>query len=336
MRHLLAVQAQDYPGAKWAVAQRTAGSLDADLDRLFDAGAFVRTHVMRPTWHFVAAEDIRWLLAATAHRVHQANGFQYRSLGIDERLAAQAVDIFRRALEGGKALTREELGSELRTAGIEATGLRLGYVIGHAEVEAILVNGPRRGKRQTFALMDERVPAAPARTPEEALAELATRYVRGHGPAQDVDLSWWSGLKLREARRAFDLAAGALRREQIDDRTYWTDPDEPEATRVDQAAPAVHMLPNYDELLIAFRDRNDHMDPNLPEAARVAEAVLAHIVVRDGLVVGGWRRRDDGRTTSATFDLVVGLTDAERAALQQAIDRFAAFLGRPVEVAGLD
>ncbi len=340
VRHLLAVQAQDYPGAKWAVGQRTAGSIETDLDRLFDAGAFVRTHVMRPTWHFVAAEDIRWLLAATAHRVHQANAFQYRSLGIDDRLAGRAAAIFVRALEGGQALTREELGGLLREQGIEASGLRLGYLIAHAEIEAILVNGPRRGKRQTFALMDERVPPTRERTKDEGLAELATRYVRGHGPAQDVDLAWWSGLTLGEVRRAIEIAGPSLRREVIDGRTYWTDPGEPpgDGTQpgVDLEGPAVHLLPNYDELLIAFRDRSDAIDPNLPAPARVAEAVLAHIVVRDGLVVGGWRRRDGGKSVGVTFDILVELAPEEGAALRAAVDRFASFLGRPVEVSGLD
>ncbi len=291
---------------------------------------------MRPTWHFVAAEDIRWLLGATAHRVHRANGFQYRRLGIDERLASEAAEVFQRALEGGQALTREELGGELRAAGIEAMGLRLGYLIAHAEVEAILINGPRRGKRQTFALMAERVPAAPTRTVEEAAAELATRYVRGHGPAQIIDLAWWSGLTLGEARRAFEIAGPVLRREEIGDRTYWTDPEEPDGASVDPVSPAIHLLPNYDELLIAFRDRSDHMDPDLPPPARVAEAVLAHIVVRDGLVVGGWRRKDGGPTVSVSIDLIVPLTDVEHVALRRATERFAAFLGRPVEVSGLD
>jgi Winged helix DNA-binding domain len=330
------VQSQDYPGAKWAVGQRTAASVDADLDALFDAGAFVRTHVMRPTWHFVAAEDIRWLLATTAHRVHQANAYQYRSLGIDDRLAGQAADIFVRALEGGRALTREELGTALGAAGIEATGLRLGYLIGHAEVEAILVNGPRRGKRQTFALLAERVRPTRERTVEEGLGELATRYVRGHGPAQDADLAWWSGLTLGEARRALDLAGGALRREQIRNRTFWCDPDEPAPASTEPDASAVHLLPNYDELLIAFRDRSDAIDPDLPEPARVAEAVLAHIVVREGLVVGGWRRRDAGRALGIAIDLLVALTQAERTALASAIARLSTFLGRPVEVSELD
>lgn len=340
VRHLLAVQSQDYPGAKWAVGQRTAVSVDGDLDRLFDDGAFVRTHVMRPTWHFVAAEDIRWLLALTAGRVHQASGYQYRSLGIDDRLAGQAADMFRQALEGGRAATREELGKELAAARIEAVGLRLGYLIGHAELEMILCNGPRRGKRQTYALFDERVPATRPRERDEALAELAIRYVQGHGPAQDIDLAWWSGLTLGEARRAFDIAGPALRNEEIDGRRFWTDPDEP--ARADSAVggepedPLVHLLPNYDELLIAFRDRSDAMDPGLPPPARVAAEILAHVVVRDGLGVGGWKRRDTGSSTSVALNLLVGLTDVERTGLRGALKRFAAFLGRPIEVSGLD
>jgi hypothetical protein len=291
---------------------------------------------MRPTWHFVAAEDIRWLLAATAHRVHQANGFQYRSLGIDDRLAGQAAEVFVRALEGERALTKEELGAELRAAGIEATGLRLGYLIGHAEVEAILVNGPRRGKRQTFALMDARVPAAAARDPEDALAELARRYVAGHGPAQDIDLSWWSGLTLGEARNALDLAGSALRSEQIDGRTFWTDPEEPPLGDETAATPTVHLLPNYDELLIAFRDRSDAMDPDLPPPARVAAEILAHVIVRNGLGMGGWRRKDGPKAAAVAIDLLVGLTDDERTELWRSIGRLAAFLGKPVEVSGLD
>jgi hypothetical protein len=317
------------------LGQRVRDASEADIDRRFDAGDFVRTHVMRPTWHFVAADDIRWLLALTAARVHQANAYQYGQLDIDGPTAARAAEVFVTTLAGGRSATREELGVALRGAGIEAAGLRLGYLIGHAELETILCNGPRRGKRQTYALFDERVPPSRARERDEALAELATRYVRGHGPAQVIDLSWWSGLTLREARRAFDLAGSALGREEIDGRPFWVDPDEaPPAPSTE--GPAVRLLPNYDELLIAFRDRTDAIDPDLPDAARVAEAVLAHIIVRDGLVVGGWKRREGSRSTAIALDLLVALDAAERAALGAAVRSLGNFLGRPIDVTGLD
>jgi hypothetical protein len=306
---------------------------DAEIDRLFDAGAILRTHVMRPTWHFVDPADIRWLLELTAPRVHQANAYQYRLQGIDAETAMRSRAVMERALEGGRSLTRPEIGRLLTDGGIPAAGIRLGYLIGHAELERVLCSGPRRGKQQTYALLDERVQASPAtaRTHEEALAELARRYVEGHGPAQVADLSWWSGLTVAESRRALGLATPPLRVETIGERTFWLDPDAASTSSPDPARPAVHLLPNYDELLIAFRDRSDAVDPELPAPARVAEVILAHVIARDGLVVGGWRRSADGSALRVSIDLMVRLSDEEQGALTGAVDRLSAFVGRPVE-----
>jgi hypothetical protein len=287
---------------------------------------------MRPTWHFVDPADIRWLLELTAPRVHQASSYQYRQLEIDPETAARARAVIERALAGGGAMTREELGRVLSDGGIPASGLRLGYLVSHAELERVICSGPRRGRRQTYALLEERVPAARPRARDAALAELARRYVEGHGPAQLADLVWWSGLTVADARTALELATPPLERESIDGRTFWVSPASPSGGGVPGDGPAIQLLPNYDELLIAFRDRTDAIDPNLPEAARVAEAVLAHIVVRDGLVVGGWRRRDDGRSVHVTTDLLVPLDEAETRALGDAFERYRTFLGRPVDV----
>lgn len=341
MRHLLAVQSQDYAGAKWALGQRVAGVTDANIDKAFDAGDILRTHVLRPTWHFVAPEDLRWLLALTAPRVHQANGYQYRLLEIDDELVARAATVFRRVLGGG-ARTREELGQDLAAAGIDAAGLRLGYLIAHAELEAIVCSGPRKGRRQTYALLDERVPPSRPRSRDEALAELARRYVEGHGPAQALDLAWWSGLTVRDARTALAAASPPLLRDTVSGREFWFAPDAvaAAATVAPAAAPAaspvVHLLPNYDELLIAFRDRTDAMDPQLPPPARVAAEILNHVIVRDGLGVGGWRRKDEGRVIRVEVNPLVALDEAERDALRGALDKLSAFLARPVEATGLD
>jgi hypothetical protein len=206
----------------------------------------------------------------------------------------------------------------------------------HAELEAVIVSGPRTGKRHTYALVEERVPPAPPRTRDEALAELATRYVTGHGPAQAIDLAWWSGLTLADARRALEAAAPALVTEVVDSRTFWLDPDGPEFEPA-AAPPLVHMLPNYDELLIAYRDRSDAMDPDLPAPARVAEEILAHVLVRNGLAIGGWRRADHGAAgVTVEVNPLVPLSIEDRSALLAATDRFARFLGRPVTVRGLD
>lgn len=343
VRSLLAVQSQDYPGAKWAVGQRVEATTDAELDRLFDAGAILRTHVLRPTWHFVDPADIRWLLELTAPRVHQASAYQYRVLEIDREVAERSRAVIRRALRGGVSLTRPEIGRVLTEGGIPATGVRLGYFLMDAELEQVICSGPRRGKRHTYALLEERVPPARPRTRDEALAELAQRYVEGHGPAQVADLSWWSGLTMADSRAALELATPPLRRESIGDRTFWA-ADGPAADgpstrgraaveRLPFGPAAVHLLPNYDELLIAFRDRTDAIDPALPEPARVAESILAHVLVRDGLVVGGWRRVEAGSSVRVELNVLVPLNDGERSAFAAQVDRLSAFLGRPVQAA---
>jgi hypothetical protein len=337
VRGLVAVQSQDYYGAKWALGQRVKGATDAELDRAFDAGELVRTHVLRPTWHFVAPEDLRWLQALTSPRIHQASGYQYRLHEIDSALAARATAVFERVLEGGDARTREELGGALGEAGIASAGLRQTYLVMHAELEGIICSGPRRGRRQTYALVEERVPPSRPRSRNEALAELARRYVEGHGPAQAVDLGWWSGLTLRDARTALDLASPPLLRETIGGREFFVSPSWPgPAVPVVDTGPIVHLLPNYDELLIAFRDRRDAMDPLLPPPARVAAEILNHVIVRNGLGVGGWRRTDETRAIRVMLNPLVPLSSDDRTAIRGAVDRLAAFLSRPVEATGLD
>jgi hypothetical protein len=285
----------------------------------------------------VAAEDLRWLLELTAPRVHQASAYQYRQLELDLETRKRSRDVIRGLLHGGRALLREELTTEMSAAGILGSRLRLVYLLIDAELEAVICSGPRRGRRQTYALVDERVPRSPRRDRDEALAELARRYVQGHGPAQDVDVAWWSGLTLREARTALEAAGNALVREKVGGRTFWVDAAAeaaPAAAR--SAVPGVQLLPNYDELLVAFRDRSDAMDAALPAPARAAAEILAHVVVRDGLVVGSWSWKDDGSSTRVTVGLKVALDAAGRAALVAAIARLEAFVGRRAEVSGLD
>jgi hypothetical protein len=189
-----AVQSQDYAGAKWAVAQRARGCSDRDVELACDRGDIVRTHVMRPTWHFVAPADARWMLELTAPRVHAANAYYYRKLELSPRTFERSNAALALALEGGKHLTRVELARALAGAGIRAEGVRLAYLLMRAELDALICNGSRRGKQFTYALFDERVPRAAPLARDEALAELTRRYFTSHGPATVQDFAWWSGL----------------------------------------------------------------------------------------------------------------------------------------------
>ena len=144
--------------------------------------------MLRPTWHFVTPEDICWLLTATAPRIRALNAYMNRQLELDDALLLRSNVAIAKALQGGQQLTRAELGTALAEAGIVATGMRLGYIVHCAELDAIVCSGARRGKQFTYALLDERAPKAKRLDHNEALAELTLRYFSSHGPATVKDL----------------------------------------------------------------------------------------------------------------------------------------------------
>ena len=331
-----AVQSQDVPGALWGIAQRLPAGATADaVGGAMDDGRIVRTHAMRPTWHFVLPEDVRWIQALTASRVHQQNGTVYRREGLGEDVRERAVDVMRTALAGGRSLTRREIGVALVTAGIPvATGQILAYFAIHAELEAVICNGPRRGSQATYMLVDERVSPTPTKDRDEALAELAIRYFRSHGPALARDMAWWSGLTVGDVRCAAELAGAALEKRSIDGKDYWAAAGAFEPAEIDR--PLVQLLPNYDEYLGSYADYDPIFDPALPRARTVADVLGAHIVVRDGLVVGGWRRSIGRQRATAIVTLLLPLTAEERTALERAAETYGRFLRLPIELVVID
>lgn len=325
-----AVQSQDYAGAKWAIAQRVPGLTSASLDELFAQGKFLRTHVMRPTWHFVLPEDIRWLQKLTAPQVKNLLAYYDRKLEVDEALLARSHAVLTRALQGGKFLTRNELGQALKEAGIEAGGQRLGHLMMHAELDALICSGPLRGKQFTYALLDERVPPASPLARDEALAELARRYFTSHGPALVQDFAWWSGLSVADARAGLEMVKSDLVSEVSAGKTYWfAHPAAP----VEIPHPTLHLLPNYDEHVVAYKDHSASFDATVfKNLAPDSSALLNYITVLDGLVIGGWRRTIEKKQISITTKLLIPLNEVEQAALRSAAEDFARFMGLPVDL----
>jgi hypothetical protein len=274
------VQAQDFAGAKWALGQRCVGLVESDVERAFETGEIVRTHVMRETWHFMAAADARWLLEFTAPRLLSRCASLRRKLGITPALDRKCQRVMARALEGGRTLTRAELALELeRRAGIKSAGLHLAYVVMSAEFHAVLCNGPRRGKQFTYGLFDERVKPAKPLSREAALGELTRRYFTSHGPATVRDFAWWSGLTQKDIRAGIEMAGSRLASTIEGQHTYWWAPARSEAPPI---GPSVRLLPNYDEYLIAYKDRE-------LVAARGGD-VFQHQLVVDGRLAGSWTR----------------------------------------------
>jgi Winged helix DNA-binding domain len=325
-----AVQAQDYPGAKWALALRMRRTTDAAIGRAFAAGAILRTHVMRPTWHFVAPADIHWMLALTAPRVRAATAYYDRQLGLDAALVRRSNKAMAAALDGGAQLTRQELRTVLRKAGVAADGgQRLAHLTIHAELDGVICSGALRGKQFTYALLDERAPERRVLPRDEALAELTWRYFTSHGPAQLRDFVWWSGLTMADARAGVEMAGRHLAVEVIGGKKYWFSAS---ARAIGRLRRSAYLLPLYDEFLIAYKDRSAALDPALWKPIAGREPFSAAIVV-DGRVVGGWKRTLTERQVTVALDLPVPLKRNDAGLVAAAARRFGTFLGLDVALA---
>jgi hypothetical protein len=331
VERLCAVQAQDFIGAKWAVGVRATGLDEAAVETAFDRGEILRTHVMRPTWHFVTPADIRWMLALTAPRVHQASAFYYRQLGLDAKTMSRAHRVLASELEGKRFRTRTELASALAKRGIEASGPRLGLLTIHAELEQVICSGPTRGRQLTYAHFDERAPAAKARAPRNPAAELARRYFDSHGPATLRDFVWWSGLTVAQARRGVEDASPALESQPLDGLTYWAST----WGTARRLPAATFLLPNYDEYLIAYKDRDLVKPPDGTLKRGIAGiGAFEHPLVVDGLLVGYWTRRVSGAGTRIELKPWAPLGGAATRAVAAAAKRLVSFARERISLAG--
>jgi hypothetical protein len=209
------IQAQDYLGALWAVGLRTRGATEAGIEQALVDRSIVRTWPARGTLHFVAAEDVRWILELLAPRLIARTSGRYRQLALDEATFARSREVLIRALEGGKRLSRDAMYQVLESAHISTAGQRGIHILGRLAQEGLLCFGARDGKQQTFMLLAEWVPAAKSKTRDEALAELARRYFTSHGPATLQDFVWWSGLTTLDAKAGLEMAKQHLVQEVV-------------------------------------------------------------------------------------------------------------------------
>lgn len=323
VRWMGAVQAQDYAQAVWALGLRTPHAIAADIDRSLAEASILRTHVLRPTWHFVSPEDIRWLLALTAPRIQAGSAHRYRELQLDDAVFGRTNEAIGRALEGGVSLTRAELGQVLEEAGVETrTPQRLVYILMRAELDGVICSGPKRGRQVTYALLDERVPRGRVMGREEAVVELVRRYFGSHGPATERDFVWWSGLTTADARAGLEALRGQIVSEKIDGKTYWLPLD---TSLPSKSSPAVHLLPAFDEYTVAYADRRGILRPeHSPQGSNV---MLGPVIVVEGYVVGVWRRTFNRGSVVIEASPFTGLSDAESRGVAAAAARYGEFLG---------
>ena len=321
---MAAMQAQEYAMAKWAIGLRLPGLKDADVEKAFNDGAILRTHLMRPTWHFVTPSDIRWMLALTAPRVNAANAYYYRKFELDTEIFNRSKDTIIKALQGGKNLTRTILKSALEQQGIIADGLRLSYIMMKAELDGIICSGPRQGKQFTYALLEERVSSVKSLQRDEALAQLTMRYFTSRGPATLKDFSYWSGLTMKDAKEGIAMLRQHLASELIEDQEYIFIPDR---WKNEKEIQATFLMPDYDEYGMSYKDRSAIL--NLGSSilqSQDANTASNHMVVIDGIIKGTWRHTFKNNSVNIETTPFTVLSEKEKHELEKAIKRYKEFV----------
>jgi hypothetical protein len=318
-----AVQSQDFEAAKWALALRMQSATNAVVEAAFNRGTILRTHLMRPTWHFVAPDDIRWLLALTAPRVNLRCGPNYRKFELDDAAFKRSRKVLEKALQDGKHMTRVELRRRLNESGVAADDtVRLAHILIRAELDGVVCSGPRVGKQFTYALLDERVAGMKKIDRDEALAELTRRYFGSHGPATLQDFAWWSGLSVADAKRGLELGDDQLEKVSVGEKVYWK-PRSGDAPG--KSLNAANLLPVFDEFFVAYKDRQVVFDSPDGKPSLTSWDLLGPTVILDGIAVGTWKRTNDKKSIEVKF--IRALKKAEQAAVTQAATRYAEFAG---------
>jgi hypothetical protein len=326
-----AMQGQDYGPAKWSIGQRTNELVDEDIDRELDDGAILRTHALRPTWHLLTREDIRWVLALTGPRVHRQLDRRFDELGLDPKTLTKCEKKISIALQGDNPLTRREIAGILEAAKIDPSGQRLPFILIHCELESVICSGRLAGKQQTFALLDDRAPAGPSLDRDEAMTELLRRYLQSHGPATVADFRWWSGLTGADIKKTLHALGSDVTSEELGGMIFWSlagDHARLPAMRVG------HLLQMLDEAFVAYTESRHFGDPRAVEArsAWSDRGMPAANVLLRGSVAGHWKRTLGAKSMAVELILYEEPRPADLRAMNAAAKRLGSFIGLPVTV----
>lgn len=320
-----AMQAQNYSMVKWAVGMRLKSVTIQTVEKALCEGEILRTHVMRPTWHLVAAEDIRWMLKLSAERVIAANESYAKghNLDISEELYEKSYRLLEKILSGKKSLTRQEIAEHFSRSGIVADNHRMTRFMARAEQVGIVCSGEDKGSKCTYALLEERVPPMPELTKDESLARLARSYFRSHAPAVLQDFVWWSGLPVTEARQAIYLIDSELTAEEWNGQTWYIHED---CRTRGKVSGSLHLLPSYDEYLLGYKDRTDVLPKEHYAKAFTNNGLFYPVVLHEGQVIGNWNKGPQKKSISIEHTWFQPETFVDEALLSWAKERYKQFI----------
>ncbi len=326
--HMTAMQAQDLSMSLWAVGSRSNTPTIQSVIEQFNTGTILRTHVLRPTWHLVSSQDIRWMLELSAERIHRSAAAHYAALELDEKVLRRCRKVLTKHLETRDWASRDELVDVLENAGVKCDSLRASHVFMDAELHRIVCSGPLLKNRQSYALLDKRAPRSRALSREEALGALALRYYCSHGPASVKDFAWWSGCTLREAQQATRDCASKLEQIQLHERTLYFS-SESSALMKTTLKPhkGVLLLAAFDEYVIAYAERDEILNAELKQRSISKNGVFRPIVLHNGVAVGTWQALKKGKRLEVQHHISGDTSTQLQKKLNSAISRYEDFVG---------
>lgn len=323
-----AIQAQDYGMAKWAIGLRLADASQKIIEESIDNGEIIRIHVLRPTWHIISADDVHWMIKLTASKVKTSFNSRHRQLELTEGIIHRTNKIIEKELNGGKSLTREELAQIFNEAKIKTDENRLSHILFSAELEGIICSGPSKSNKQTYALLDERVPKKKNLSREESIAELAKRYFTSHCPATIQDFSWWSNLSLTEIRKAVDHIKSDFQTVTSDSGQYLY----PNSFKEITEKTSVHLLPAYDEFLISYRDRSSSLSLINDKKTVSDNGIFFPSLIVNGQVAGLWKRTVQKNKVMISLNQFQPLSKQIKKLIEKRAEKFGQFLNKEVEI----
>jgi hypothetical protein len=321
-----ALQAQDYAMSKWAVGVRLPKSTDKSIEAALDKGDIIRTHVLRPTWHLVAAGDVRWMIQLTAPHIQKLVKGRHADLELTQAVLSKSRKVLEKTLRDTNYSTREELIAEFGKVGIVTDENRASHIFSAAELEGLICSGSTKGGKQTFGLLDERVPPTKPLSRDEALRSLARRYFSSHGPATLDDFAWWSGLPAGDAKRALDMAKSDLETAAIDSKAYWF--IEANFETKDTA----FLLPAYDEFIISYKDRSATITLDNTKRAVSSNGIFRPVIVVNGQTMGIWKRTIKKNKAIIEMEYFTRLGKAALKMIDEASVRYGLFLEKKIEL----
>jgi hypothetical protein len=326
---LVAVQAQDYPGAKWSLGLRLPGSTQADIEQALAEKSILRTWMVRGTLHFVTAADIRWMLALLAPRLIAGSMRRYKELELDEATLTRSNMILATALENGQQRTRTELFAILERNGLATRAQRGIFMLQRASLDGLICQSVMRGRDPLFLALDDSIPPTKPMTHAEALAELAQRYFTSRGPATLQDFGWWSGLLASDARAGLEAVQSQLVQEIWEGQTYWRSASTPE---VCQDRPRLDLLPGFDEYLLGYKDRSASLTEPRYKKLTPLNGMFPATIVIDGRVAGTWNRKVAKNSVTLIPNPFTELPPRDYQDLSIATQRYGEFIDMPVKI----